>query len=172
MLDHYAQMFSTVKCQVLISAPRLGVYYFFVVDSVCPSVCLSVCHAPSNCFFFFVSRWNRAIFGRQFSMWHSAKLFSSIFDLGPLKPIIYSQKLKKKSTISRLVVVWHIDRRRLHPTGGFRGWPIRRNHTKNVVGPTLVATKFGLRAEIYSPTGLYSLLLVNRYHLLLVTFLR
>ena len=25
------------------------------------SVCLSVCHVPSNCFFF-VSRWNRAIF--------------------------------------------------------------------------------------------------------------
>jgi len=32
------------------SAPNLGVYYFFVVDSVC----LSVCHAaPSNRFFFF-----------------------------------------------------------------------------------------------------------------------
>ena len=26
---------------LLISAPSLGVYYFFVVDSVCPSVCLS-----------------------------------------------------------------------------------------------------------------------------------
>ena len=37
---------------------------FFVVDSVCLSVCLTVCHAaPSNrFFFFFVFRWNRAIF--------------------------------------------------------------------------------------------------------------
>jgi len=34
---------------------------FFVVDSVCLYACL--CHAtPSNRFFFFVSRWNQAIF--------------------------------------------------------------------------------------------------------------
>jgi len=32
---------------------------FFVVDSVCLSSCPSVCH--KHCFFFFVSRWNRAI---------------------------------------------------------------------------------------------------------------
>jgi len=31
-------------------------------------------------------------FGRQFSMWHCAKLFSSIFDLGPLMPKIDSPK--------------------------------------------------------------------------------
>jgi len=56
-------------------------------------VCLSVCHAPSNCFFFFVSQWNQAIFGRFFSMWHSTKRCSSIFDLCPLTPKIYSPKL-------------------------------------------------------------------------------
>jgi len=52
---------------------------FFVVDSVCLSVCmyvclfvrlyvcLSVCHGQtSNRFFFFVSRWNRAIFWSSF----------------------------------------------------------------------------------------------------------
>jgi len=33
-------------------------------------------------------------FARQFSMWHSTKLFSSIFDLGPLTPKIYSPKFK------------------------------------------------------------------------------
>ena len=32
-------------------------------------------------------------FGHQFSMWQSTKLFSSIFDLGPLTPKIYSPKL-------------------------------------------------------------------------------
>ena len=37
------------------------------IDSVCPS--------PSNCLFFFVSRWNRAIFGRHFSVRHSTKRF-------------------------------------------------------------------------------------------------
>jgi len=42
------------------SAPSIGVYYFL---SLTLSVCLSVTllDAPSNRFFFFVSRWNRAI---------------------------------------------------------------------------------------------------------------
>jgi len=35
---------------LLISAPSLGVYYFFVVDSVYLSICLPVCH--KHCFFF------------------------------------------------------------------------------------------------------------------------
>ena len=41
------------------------------------------------------------------------------------------------------------------PTRGFSGWPIQWNHAK-CCGPTLVAmvTKFGLGAEIQSPTGL------------------
>jgi len=49
---------------LMISAPRLGVCYFLSLTlSVCLSVCPSVCHAAlSNWFFFFVSRWNRAIF--------------------------------------------------------------------------------------------------------------
>jgi len=85
--------------------------------------CVYVCHAPSNCFFSFVSRWNRAIFARQFSMWHSTKLFSSIFDLGPLTP-----KICTKSPITRLV--WQIGRRCLGLPRGFRGWPIQWNHTK------------------------------------------
>jgi len=61
-----------------------------------------------------------------------------------------------KSPISRLV--WQIDRRCLDLPGGFRGWPIQWNHAK-CCGPTLVAmtTKFGLGAEIQSPTGLYFL---------------
>ena len=39
---------------------------------------------------------------------------------------------------------------------GFRGWPIQWNHAK-CCGPTLVAmaTKFGLGAEIQSPTFYY-----------------
>ena len=50
-----------------------------------------VCHAvPLNRFFFFVSRWNRAIFCP--SVLHVAlyKTVSSIFDLGPVTPKIYS----------------------------------------------------------------------------------
>jgi len=33
-------------------------------------------------------------FGREFYMWHSTKVFSSILDLGPLTPKIYSPKFK------------------------------------------------------------------------------
>ena len=80
---------------VYYSSPRLArSLLFYGVDSVCLSVCPFVCHAaPSNRFFFFVYRWNRAIFGRHLSMWHSRKRCSLIFDLGPLTPKIYSPKL-------------------------------------------------------------------------------
>jgi len=67
-------------------------------------------------------------FGRQFSMWHSTKHCSSIFDLGPPMPKIYSPKFGTKSPISRLV--WQIVRRCLCLLGGFWGWPIQWNHAK------------------------------------------
>jgi len=56
-------VFSVRFYPLLISRPRLARSLFFVVDSVCLLLRLSVClsHAPSNCFFF-VSRWNRTIF--------------------------------------------------------------------------------------------------------------
>jgi len=49
---------------LLISAPRLGVYYFLSLTlSVAPFVAPSVCHGQtSNRYFFFVSRLNRAVF--------------------------------------------------------------------------------------------------------------
>ena len=68
---------------ILISAPSLGVYYFL---SLTLSVHLSVC-LSQTCFFFFVSRWNRAIFWP--SVLHHK---NSISDLGPLTPKIYSPK--------------------------------------------------------------------------------
>ena len=109
---------------------RLWVYYFLSLTlSVCMSVCPSVCHAaPSNRFFFFVYRWNRSIFGRHLSMWHSTKYFSSIFDLGPLTPLLPQICNCKKSPISRLA--WQIKRRCLGLLGGFRVWPIQWNHAK------------------------------------------
>ena len=48
----------TANIPLLISVPRS--LLFFVVDSVCLSICPFVCH--KHCFFFFVSRWYRAIF--------------------------------------------------------------------------------------------------------------
>jgi len=68
-------------------------------------------------------------------------------------PCCHGNEICTKSPICRLV--WQIDRRCLGLLGGFRGWLIQWNHTK-CCGPTLVAmaTKFGLGAEIQSPTGL------------------
>jgi len=67
---------SRLSNRLLISAPSLGVYYFFAIDSDCPSVCLSVCH--KHCFFFFVSRWNRSIFWP--SVFHDKNYKTVFFD--------------------------------------------------------------------------------------------
>jgi len=82
----------------------------------------------SNCFFFFVFRWNRAIFCQLVLRDPSTKRCSSIFDLGPLTPKINSPKFGQKSPITRLV--WQIDQKCLRLIGGFRGWPIEWNHKK------------------------------------------
>jgi len=82
----------------------------------------------SNCFFFLVCRWNRAIFWPLVLREPSTKHCSSIFDLGPLTPKIDSAKFCQKSPITRLV--WQIDQICLRLIGGFRGWPIEWNHTK------------------------------------------
>ena len=119
----------------------------------------SVCHAPPNCFFFFLFLDGiEPFFGRHFSMCSSTKHCSSIFDLGPLTPKIYSPKICTKSLITRLV--WQIDQRCLG-LPGVSGNGRFNGTMQNVVRPTLVemATKFGLGAEIQSPTGLYSMTL-------------
>jgi len=95
----------------------------------------------------------------------STKRCSSIFDLGPLTPKIYSPNLHKIAYKSACMA----DRPEMFgPTRGFWGWPIQWNHT-DVVRPTLVdmATKYGLGAEIQSPTGLVYMLVLphNLAHL-------
>jgi len=78
---------------LLISAPSLGVYYFW---SLTPSVRLSVCllvtdklQIDSSLLFL---DGIEPFFGRQFSMTSCTKRFFSILDLGPLTPKIYSPK--------------------------------------------------------------------------------
>jgi len=73
---------------------------------------------PFTLLLLFVSRWNQAIFGRQFSMTPSTKRFSSIFDLGPQTPKIYSPKFAQNRQYGQLV--WKIDRM-FGPTSGFSG---------------------------------------------------
>jgi len=85
---------------VLISAPGLGVYYLLSL-TLCLSVCLSVTDKLQiDSSFLKVSRWNRAIFGSQFSTTPSTNSFSSIFDLGPLTPKNLLPKIGTKSPIS------------------------------------------------------------------------
>jgi len=55
---------------LLISAPRLGVYYFL---SLTLSVRISVCHGETSNCFFFVSRWNRAI------LWPLVAFYKTVF---------------------------------------------------------------------------------------------
>ena len=68
----------------------------------------------SNCFFFFVFRWNRAI-------------FSSLVLREPLYKTLFFE-IWAQAHITRLV--WQMDRRCLHLPWGFRGWPIQWNHAK------------------------------------------
>jgi len=122
--------------------------------SVCPHVCLSRHFKLLR----LVSPWNRAIFWT--SVLHAA-LYKTLFLDYWFRPPNARNLLPKictKLPISRLV--WQIDRRCLGLLWSFRGWPIQWNHAK-CCGPTLVAmaTKFGLGAEIQSPTA-YRLVLV------------
>ena len=105
---------------LLLSAPSLGVYYCQQLSvSVCPSVRISVCHASSNCFFFFfVSRWNLLIFGRQFSTCLSTKLFFRFFIKAPKSPKFTPQYLHKIAYKLACVA----DRPEMFgPTRGFSG---------------------------------------------------
>ena len=68
---------------LLISAPSLGVYYS---QQLTLSQKLQI--APSFLFLDGIEQF----FGRQFSMTPSTKRCSSIFNLGPLTPKIYSPK--------------------------------------------------------------------------------
>jgi len=106
---------------------------------------LSVCHAaPSD----------------RFSMWHSTKRCSSIFDLCPLTPKIYSPKICNctKSPISRLV--WQIDWRCFHLPWGFRGCSIQWNHEKCGAQPADRCCHGNIWARCGEPIA-YRLMLVN-----------
>ena len=124
--NHYTT--ETPQHRHQISVPILGVCYCQQLTlSVGLSCCLSVCHAPSNCFFF-VSRWNRAIFWP--SVLHVA-LYKSLFLDFWFRPPNAQNLLPKiciKSPISQLV--WQIDQRCLGLPGCFGGWPIQWNHAK------------------------------------------
>ena len=139
---------------MLISAPSLGVYYCQQLTlSVCPSVRMSVCHAPSNCFFFFCFSMESSHFWP--SVLHVALCKTLFLDYW-FKPPNAQNLLRKictKSSISRLV--WQTDQRGLGLPRGFRNGQFNGT-MQNVAGPTLVAmaTKFGLGAEIQSPTDL------------------
>ena len=82
----------------------------------------------STCFFFFVSRWNRAIFWA--SVLHDPLYKTLFFDFWFRPPNAQNRlpKICTKLPINRLV--WQIDRRCLGLPGGFRGWPIQWNHAK------------------------------------------
>jgi len=87
---------------------------------------MSVCNTPSNWFFFFVSRWNRAIFGPPVLHDPIYKTLFLDFWFSPPNAQNLLPKICTKSPIIRLL--WQIDRRCLGLPRGFWGWPIQRNH--------------------------------------------
>jgi len=129
----------------------LGVYYF--CRWLCLSLRLSVCLSAQTLLLFCFSMESSHFLAIS-SLWQ--KLQNIFFDYWFRPPNAQNllSKICTKSPISRLV--WQIDRRCLGLLEGFRGWPIQWNHAK-CCGLTLIAmaTKFGLGAEIQSPTGLY-----------------
>jgi len=134
---------------LLISAPRLGVYYFFVIESVCLSVHLSVCHAaPSNWFFFFVFRRNRAIFWP--SSLHVALYKTLFFDFW-FRPPNAQNWLPKVACDNATLTRRHPCSRSRH---GSSAWGKSAIHWTSGLTLVAIAMKFDLGAEIWTPTGL------------------
>ena len=103
------------------SAPSLGVYYFLSLTlSVRMSVCMSVTLLQIDSSSLFLDGIEPFL-AHHFCVWHSTKLCSSIFDLGPLTPKIYSPKFWhnfcKRNNSARTA-----DRTEMFaPTTGFSG---------------------------------------------------
>ena len=91
---------------------------------------LSVCHAPSNCFFFFVSRWNRAIFWP--SVLHVALYKILVLDFWFMPPNAQNllPKICTKSQIAYKSACMADTPQMFGPTRGFSGWLIQWNHAK------------------------------------------
>jgi len=115
-------LYSSLILLLLIAAPTLGLYYFL---SLTVSVRLS---QNFKLLLIFLFLDGIKPFWLSVLRDPSIKRCSSIFDLGPLTPKIYSPKICTKSPISRLV--WQINRRCLAYQGFIRGWPIQWNHAK------------------------------------------
>jgi len=82
---------------------------------------LSVCHAPSNCFFFFVSRWNRAIFWP--SVLHVALYKILVLDFWFMPPNAQNllPKICTKSQIAYKSACMADTPQMFGPTRGFSG---------------------------------------------------
>jgi len=148
--------FYSVTSTLLISAPIARSLLFSTIDSVWLSVCLSVrLSRPFKLLIFFCFSTESSHFWPSFLHVVLYKTLFLDFKFRPPNSQNLLPKICTKSPISR--PVWQIDRRCLGLPGGFRDG--RFNGTvQNVVGPIPVAmaTKFGLGAEIQSPTGLSS----------------
>ena len=104
-----------------------------------------VCHTPSNRFFF-ISRWNRAIFRPSVLRVVLYKMLFFDFWFRPPNPQNVLPKIRHKIAYKSACMAYRPEI--FGPTTGFRGWPMQWNHAK-CCGPTLVAiaTTFALGAE-------------------------
>jgi len=117
-----------------------------------------VCHGKFQIASFLFLDGIEPFFGCQFSMWHSTKLFSSIFDLGPLTSKIYSPKFLmarvwcKPGNLRTQKLAWHhCDVITYHRSWISMGRQTCRN---SIQGTTMLANKICARRGVKSPTGL------------------
>jgi len=131
-LDHKSDALTTALPSHWVGcywSPRLAKSHYCQQLTLSVCLCAFVCYTPSNCFFFFVCRWNRAIFCPP--VLHVALYKTVFFDFWfmPLTPKIYSAKLSLHKIAYKSACM--ADRPEMFgPTGGFRGWPIQWNHAK------------------------------------------
>jgi len=128
------------------------------IDSVCLSGCPSVTPLQIDSSFLCLDRIE-IFFGRQLSMYPSTKLFSSIFDLRPLKPKIYSRNFWHKIAYKSACMA---DRPEMFgPTRGFSGMADSMEPCKMLwADPCCRGNEIWARRGDLSPTGLYFCVLI------------
>jgi len=129
------------------------------------SVCLSVYHTEFKLLLLFLFLDGiEPYFGHQFSMTPSTNSRSSIFDLSPLTPKIYSPILVAITLHFSghiFVTSWTIHEIFLHQTGGLGERPIQRNHAKCCgADPCCHGNEIWARRGDPSPTGLMVIVVI------------
>jgi len=134
---------------LLISAPSLGV----IIVNIINSVCLSVCHTPSSCFFFFCFSMESSHFLAASSPCGTLQNVVIRFLISPQRTKFTPQNLHKIAYQSACMA----DRPEMfEPTRGFSGMADSWNHVKCCGADTCChGNEIWARRGVQSPTGFF-----------------